>query len=98
VRCWLQQEPARQLVRLANVPVLILVAEASYHATYDHCTAAFLSQAGVANTFIRLEDVGIRGNGHMMMLEKNSDEIAAVIVRWLDKTRRSARANSGRRR
>ena len=77
VRCWLQQEPARQLVKLASVPILILIAEASYHAAYDHCTAAYLTQAGVANTMIRLEDIGIRGNGHMMMLEKNSDEIAA---------------------
>ncbi len=37
------------------------------------------------NTFIRLEDIGIRGNGHMMMLEKNSDEIAGVIEGWLKK-------------
>ena len=35
------------------------------------------------NTFMRLEDHGIRGNGHMMMLEKNSDEIAALLERWI---------------
>ncbi|MEX2034281.1 MAG: alpha/beta hydrolase, partial [Xanthobacteraceae bacterium] len=83
VRGWLQAEPARTLPNLAKVPILILAAEASYHAAYDHCTAAYLAQAGVPNTFIRLEDIGIRGNGHMMMLEKNSDEIAGVIERWL---------------
>ena len=38
---------------------------------------------GVAHTFARLEQHGIRGNGHMMMLEKNSDEIAAFIERWI---------------
>jgi hypothetical protein len=27
--------------------------------------------------------MGIHGNGHMMMLEKNSDQIADVIERWL---------------
>jgi pimeloyl-ACP methyl ester carboxylesterase len=86
VRGWLQAEPARRLPNLAKVPILIVVAEASYHATYDHCTAAYLAQAGVPNSFIRLEDVGIRGNGHMMMLEKNSDAIAAVIEGWLKKT------------
>jgi len=86
VRGWLQAEPARRLPNLAKVPILILVAEASYHAAYDHCTAAYLAQAGVPNTFIRLEDIGIRGNGHMMMLEKNSDRIAGVIERWLKKT------------
>jgi pimeloyl-ACP methyl ester carboxylesterase len=86
VRCWLQQEPARQLTRLKSVPILILVAEASYHAAYDHCTAAYLTQAGVANTMIRLQDIGIRGNGHMMMLEKNSDAIAEAIRGWLRQT------------
>ena len=92
VRGWLQAEPARKLPKLAKVPILILVAEASYHAAYDHCTAAYLTQAGVPNTFIRLEDIGIRGNGHMMMLEKNSDEIAGVIEGWLKKTLAQAQA------
>ncbi len=88
VRGWLQQEPARTLPNLAKVPVLIVVGEASYHATYDHMTAAYLAQAGVPTTFIRLEDIGIRGNGHMMMLEKNSDVIAGVILAWVEKTLR----------
>jgi hypothetical protein len=35
--------------------------------------------------FIKLADVGIKGNGHMMMMEMNSDEIARVIAAWLDK-------------
>jgi hypothetical protein len=57
--------------------------DASYHASCDHCTAAYLTQAGVANIFIHLADRGIHGNGHMMMLEKNSDAIAGVIEGWL---------------
>jgi hypothetical protein len=60
-----------------------VTSEASYHASYDHCTVRYLAQAGVKTTFIRLPDVGIHGNGHMMMLEKNSDQIADVIERWL---------------
>ena len=32
---------------------------------------------------IRLADLGIRGNGHMMMLEKNSDDIARVMDQWI---------------
>jgi pimeloyl-ACP methyl ester carboxylesterase len=86
VRGWLQAEPARKLPNLARMPILILVAEASYHAAYAHCTAAYLAQAGAASTFVRLEDIGIRGNGHMMMLERNSDRIAGVIEDWLRKT------------
>ena len=62
-----------------------MTGEASYHASYDHCTAAFLQQAGVAITFVRLGDVGIRGNGHMMMLEKNNLEIAVFLDGWVRK-------------
>jgi len=39
----------------------------------------------VHTTFIRLADIGIHGNGHMMMMEKNSDQIAKVIVDWMEK-------------
>jgi alpha-D-ribose 1-methylphosphonate 5-triphosphate synthase subunit PhnG len=88
VRCWLQAEPARQLPRMKGIPVAIVTGEASSRATYDSCISRFLTQAGVANTHIRLADEGIHGNGHMMMLEKNSAEIAAVIARWLDTSAR----------
>jgi pimeloyl-ACP methyl ester carboxylesterase len=91
VRCWLQKEPARKLPNLAKVPTLILVSEASYHAPYDHCTVAYLNQAGVKPTFIRLVDVGVRGNGHMMMLEKNNMAIAGVMAGWLDRIRDGSR-------
>jgi pimeloyl-ACP methyl ester carboxylesterase len=82
MRCWRQKEPARQLTNLKNIPTVIFTSEASYHASYDHCTSQFLTQAGVKNEFIRLPDKGIRGNGHMMMLEKNNLEIAALIAGW----------------
>jgi pimeloyl-ACP methyl ester carboxylesterase len=84
-RCWLQAGPARQLPNLKGIPILIVTAEASYHAPYDHCTSQFLRQAGVEHDFVRLADSGIRGNGHMMMLEKNHLEIAAFLSQWLEK-------------
>jgi hypothetical protein len=31
-----------------------------------------------------MEDVGLPGNGHMMMLELNSKEIAQYIHSWLE--------------
>jgi hypothetical protein len=61
-----------------------LTGEASFRATYDHCTSKFLTQAGVQNTHLRLEKAGLHGNGHMMMLEQNSAAIAEVIANWLD--------------
>jgi hypothetical protein len=43
----------------------------------------YLTQAGVPNTWVDLGTVGIHGNGHMMMLEKNELEIAAFMADWL---------------
>ena len=93
--CWLQKEPARKLKNLANIPVVVIQSEASYHAPYDHCTVAYLRQAGVRTDFIRLADHGIRGNGHMMMLEKNSDDIARVMEQWT--ARQIVNARGGRK-
>ena len=83
VRCWLQGEPARSLPNLAKVPAVVVTAEASFHAAYDECTVAFLTQAGAKPDVIRLAERGIRGNGHMMMLETNSDAAADALVGWL---------------
>jgi pimeloyl-ACP methyl ester carboxylesterase len=84
VRCWRQQEPARKLPNLARIPVLIVTSQASYHAAYDDCTATYLAQAGVPVRQLHLADLGILGNGHMMMIEKNNQAIAAVMLDWLD--------------
>jgi pimeloyl-ACP methyl ester carboxylesterase len=84
VRCYAQREPARQLPNLQKVAVLVLTSEASYHAPYDHCTVRYLQQAGVKPSHIKLADIGIHGNSHVMMLEKNNQDIAAVIAKWLD--------------
>jgi pimeloyl-ACP methyl ester carboxylesterase len=85
-RCWMQKPPARLLPNLAKVRHLVVTSEASYHANYDHCTVKFLEQAGVHPTFIKLAEVGIRGNGHMMMLERNNLAIAALMSAWLTKS------------
>ena len=57
---------------------------------FDHSREAdgaivfWLSANGANADFAFLGDQGIVGNGHMMMLERNSDEIARVILDWLD--------------
>jgi len=84
-RCWMQDEPARKLVRWQTFKVLSISAAGTYHRTYDPCIPKFLKQAGVDDTFVRLEDVGINGNSHMMMLEKNSDVVIKFITDWLQK-------------
>jgi len=85
VKCWRQKEPARKLVDVGGRPILYLATEASFYAPYSHCTVAYLRQAGVDIDFVKLADLGLHGNGHMMMMEKNSDAIAQVILDWLDR-------------
>lgn len=85
IACTLQAGTPRRLVALSQIPVMLAVAEASYHAPYDHCTAAYLKQAGVPVAFVRLQDHGLRGNGHMMMIENNNLELAGLIHGWLMK-------------
>ncbi len=84
IRCHLQAAPARQLPNL-KMPILVVMGEASYHAPYDHCTVKYLEQAGAKATFMRLGDLGIKGNSHVLMLEKNSAEIAGAMAQWLAK-------------
>ena len=62
VPCWRQKEPARKLVNLIGIPVVVVSSEAGYHRPYDHCTAEWLNQAGVKTEFVGLEKVGLRGN------------------------------------
>ena len=80
---WVFQEPAPQLPNLSHCPILLLCSECSYHAGYDHLTSYVLTQMGVPHEFVRMENWGIHGNGHMSMLEKNNLEIADAITRWL---------------
>jgi hypothetical protein len=85
VPCWRQKAPARKLKNLEAIPILIVSSEASYHSVDDHCDVEWLNQAGAKATRIRLEDEGIHGNGHMMMLEKNNFEIARLLDQWMQK-------------
>jgi len=95
VRGYLQVEPARLLPNLRKMPILVVTAEASYHAPYDHCTVNYLRQAGVEPHWMKLADHGIRGNSHMLMVEKNSREIAELIIAWTNRAVGLAKA-SGR--
>ena len=34
---------------------------------------------------VNLPEIGIRGNSHMLMMDKNSDQVAGVVQDWLAK-------------
>jgi pimeloyl-ACP methyl ester carboxylesterase len=83
--CFVQEEPARQLVNLKNIPIAVVTSEASYHVPYDWGSVAFLRQAGCTVDHIKLVDHGIHGNAHFMMMEKNNREVLQVILDWIPK-------------
>ena len=63
----------------ANAPINVFIHGGAWRNGHA-ADSAFL-----AEPFVKLADIGLHGNGHMMMMEKNSDAIAQVIVEWLDK-------------
>jgi hypothetical protein len=50
----------------------------------------------VKNSHVYLGDVGITGNGHMMMLEKNNRAIAAFMGSWLEENVERGREGADR--
>lgn len=83
--CILQAEspPPRRLANLADIPILTVTAEASFHALYDECNVRYLRQAGCKVDHVELGDVGIHGNGHMFFMEMNSDVIQDLVHDWI---------------
>src|SRR5262245_25126550 len=81
----LQEEPARKLKNLQNIPIVIVTAEASFASPGNPGGIAYFKQAGCKAEELRLVDHGIHGNGHMMMVEKNNREVLKPILAWIDK-------------
>jgi len=66
---------------LARHPILIVTGDHDprHPRAVDEATARYLGAK-----FVWLPDIGIAGNGHMLMIEDNSDAIARLILEWLD--------------
>jgi pimeloyl-ACP methyl ester carboxylesterase len=94
--CWVQAEPARELPNLQRVPILLLTSESGYNTLWDPCTHEYLKQAGVEHTWIRLEQIGIHGNGHFHFIEKNSNRVAGVVRDWIEDHVKGDRERDGR--
>lgn len=86
--CLLQTNPPKRLTHLAEVPMLVVTSEASFHAGYDYCTVNYLQQAGVDAQYFNLSAAGIHGNAHFFFMEKNNLEIATRIHGWINDTSR----------
>ncbi|MBV9784865.1 MAG: hypothetical protein JO264_13730 [Acidisphaera sp.] len=81
--CWLQGAPVHTLPNLKGIPTMVMVSQSSFAAQTEQCMHEYLTQAGVKNDFVRLQNKGFYGNGHLMNVEKNSDEIAQFLIDWL---------------
>jgi pimeloyl-ACP methyl ester carboxylesterase len=77
--------PGPSEAKLGGVPVAVVSAECSGFEPSCHATAEYLRSCGAAVDEIRLGELGVHGNGHAMMLEKNNAEVAAVITDWIVK-------------
>ena len=83
---FLQEEPARKLPNFRNTAVLTVTSAAGQASPGNPGAPAFLKQAGVqVAEELRLINVGLMGNSHMMMVEKNHREVLQPILDWLDK-------------
>ena len=76
--------------KLKDVPVLQIFGDyVDQHprwAAYKKSDAKYaetLKAAGGSADWIDLPDIGIKGNSHMMMQDKNNDQVAEVINKWL---------------
>jgi len=77
--------PGPDEVKLDGLPIAVVSAPCSGFEPSCRLTAEYLRSCGAAVDEIRLAEIGIHGNGHAMMLEKNNVEVAAAITDWIVK-------------
>jgi dienelactone hydrolase len=81
---------AETAAKLKNVPILVLYGDNveksrmfSEQRENNIRMAALAKAAGGSVEIVNLPEIGIKGNTHFMMMEKNNAEIADVIEGWL---------------
>jgi len=82
----------KQVARLKDVPILAVygdyIESDSRWPKIKANGVQFLEEvrkAGGHYEVVDLPKIGIRGNSHMMMMDRNSDQVAGVIQDWLQK-------------
>jgi pimeloyl-ACP methyl ester carboxylesterase len=80
-------DPKRSKVedaKLAKVPFLVVIGDNMSPNDAKAFTARIAKAGGDASTLV-LPEIGIKGNGHTMMLERNNEEIADQLEQWVAK-------------
>ncbi len=82
-----------QVAKLAQTPILVvfgdhLDAVPIWKNSYADCLAFVdrLKKAGGKTSMLHPPALGIFGNSHMLMNDKNSDAIADLILKWMKET------------
>jgi pimeloyl-ACP methyl ester carboxylesterase len=84
----------QQIATLATVPILVVFGDhldtpnsvVNWPAAFSDCQA-FIARVNAANgnaQMLHPADLGIHGNSHMIMLDKNNLQIADLILKWID--------------
>lgn len=68
-----------------GLPVSLVTGGASAFADFADQVVAFLKGAGADAVRLHLPELGIEGNGHGLIFEHNSDEIAARVLAEIDR-------------
>ena len=87
---------AAQIATLAKIPTLIMFGDhlgdvtggpVSWQQAYEGCNTFVeqLKKAGGKAEMMHLPALGIKGNSHMLMQDKNSDQLADLVIAWIDK-------------
>ena len=87
---------AAQIATLARIPTLVMFGDhlgdvppgiVNWKTTYEGCNAHVqkVKAAGGDIEMMLLPSLGIRGNSHMLMQDKNNLQLADLVLAWLDK-------------
>ncbi len=85
-----------QLATLARIPTLVMFGDhlgdvtggpVSWAQSFDGCKTFVgqLKNAGGDAELMHLPALGIKGNSHMLMQDKNSDQLADLVIDWIDR-------------
>ncbi len=79
-----QGQAAERMKKLAGIPIAVVTAEASAGNASDPGIVQALNQMGLTAEHVKLADQGVKGNGPMVMMEKNNAQALAVLTKWMD--------------
>jgi pimeloyl-ACP methyl ester carboxylesterase len=88
---------AAQIATLAKIPTLIMFGDhlgdmppggiVNWADSFAGCSAYVdqIKNAGGDAEMMHLPALGIKGNSHMLMQDRNSDQLADLVIAWIDK-------------